>query len=182
MAEKKPTTHYIDKEEFSEEMDIHAKACRAAREKGKQMPKCPDSIGEKFMLIAKNVSTKGNFSRYPFREEMVADAIENMLRYRYNYRKERGHAFSYFTQFTMYAFIRRIKKEKEQLHIKAKHIQSLSLHEFIPHVVMHDDQSTVYRNEYIDYLIGYYEQKLPTIDTKKKKSKKKAVRKTKKEE
>jgi hypothetical protein len=163
---KKPDNYYIDKEEFSDEMDIHAADCRDAREIGEKMPVCPASIGKKFMLIAEGVSTKGNFSRYTYRDEMVADAIENMLRYRYNYRKEKGAAFSYFTQFTIYAFIRRIKKEKEQTNIKAKYIQKLSLDEFLPHVVNQDDVGTHYKNSYTEYLIQHYEHVLPVVEKK----------------
>ena len=166
VEKKKNTTHYIDKEEFSEEMDIHARECRKAREAGQGMPKCTESIGKKFMLIAQNVATKGNFSRYTFRDEMIADAIENMLRYRYNYDKRKGHAFSYFTQFTIFAFIRRIKREKEQLNIKAKYVQQLSLHEFIPHVTLDGDTGKAYQNEYVQYLIDYYERKIPVIEKK----------------
>jgi hypothetical protein len=169
----KKANHYIDTEEFSAEMDIHAKECREARSVGKPMPKCPESIGHKFLLIAENLATKGNFARYTWKDEMISDAIECMLRYRYNYVREKGHAFSYFTTFARFAFISRIKLETKETHKKAKYVQRLALHDFIPHVLNDEDSSEDYRNNYVEYLIEYYDQKLQDKEKKKVKKEKK---------
>lgn len=165
MNEKKNTgNHYIDKEEFSNEMNIHAADCRDAKGKGLQMPRCPESIGLKFLLIATNVANKGNFYNYPFKDEMICDALENMVRYRYNYRIEKGAAFSYFTQYAMYAFISRIKLEKKELTKKARWVQKIAIHDIIPHILNDTDLGSDFKNDYVEWLISYYDEKLDTVD------------------
>lgn len=169
----KESNHYIDKEEFTEEMHDHAVECRAAKDAGLPMPRCPESIGEKFWLIATNVSNKGNFYNYPFKDEMICDALENMVRYRYNYDKAKGAAFSYFTQYAIYAFISRIKSEKKELSKKAKWVQKIAIHEVIPHVLNDQDVSVDFKNDYLDWLIGYYDERLDEDEKSKLKKKKK---------
>lgn len=173
--------HYINREEFTEEMHEHAEECRAAQARGEPLPRCPESIGEKFYLIALNVSKKGNFYNYPFKDEMICDALENMVRYRYNYDKAKGAAFSYFTQYAIYAFISRIKLEKKELTKKAKWVQKVAVHEVIPHVLNDMDVSKDFKNDYVSWLIEYYDEKLDDED-KKKKGKKKPASKTEPEE
>lgn len=168
MKTKKGTgNHYIDKEEFSAEMDIHARDCREYRSRGEPMPRCPESIGKKFLLIATNVANKGNFYNYPFKDEMICDALENMVRYRYNYDKEKGAAFSYFTQYAIFAFISRIKLEKKELTKKAKWVQKIAIHEIIPHILNDQDLGGDFKNEYVNWLIDYYDEKLDDAEKKK---------------
>jgi len=168
------TNHYIDKEKFTEEMHDHAEECRAAIAAKKPMPRCPESIGEKFYLIAVNVSKKGNFYNYPFKDEMISDALENMIRYRYNYDKAKGAAFSYFTQYAMYAFISRIKTEKKELTKKARWVQKVAIHEVVPHVLGDQDLDDDFKNEYVNWLVEYYDEKLDEHEPKKKRKKQKA--------
>jgi len=154
--EKKVTpVHYIDKNEFSEEMHTHASACRAARENGLPLPRCTESIGKKFLLIAKNIGNKGNFFNYTYKEEMVSDAVENMIRYRYNYDKAKGDAFSYFTQYAIYAFIARIKSEKKEQTKKMRYMQKIATHEISSHVLNDNDLDTEFKNQYAEFLVDY---------------------------
>lgn len=153
------STNYIDKEEFTKEMDIHAMECRAAIESGKPTPKCPESIGIKFLLIATNVANKGNFYKYTYKDEMVSDAVENMVRYRHNYKKERGHAFSYFTTYAIYAFLARIKTEKKEQHKRIKLMQKLAVHEMAPHVLNDHDLDMEFRNEYAEWLVQFADER-----------------------
>ena len=168
------SNHYIDKDIFTEEMHEHAEECRAAKANNKPMPRCPEQIGQKFLMIAEGVSKKGNFYNYPFRDEMICDALENMVRYRYNYDKAKGAAFSYFTQYAMYAFISRIKAEKKELTKKAKWVQKVAIHEIIPHVLGDQDLADDFKNDYVSWLIEYYDEKLDEEDKKKKVKKKDA--------
>lgn len=172
---KNKDNYYIDPIEFTNEMTPHAEECRAAREKGLPMPRCPESIGAKFLLLAENVSRRGNFYRYPFREDMVSDAIENMLKYRYNFdplkaQKPETAAFSYFTQYAMFAFYNRIRLEKKELEKKARYVQKVALHEYITDAVNDYDRGNTFGNDYIDYLINWMEEKM--ADEEKKKVKK----------
>jgi DNA-directed RNA polymerase specialized sigma24 family protein len=85
-------------------------------------PVVSDYIGECFWLIATRLSTKANFARYPFREDMVGDAVENCLRYMHNFNpKKSQNPFAYFTQYAHNAFIRRIEAEKGYTTLKMKY-------------------------------------------------------------
>jgi len=77
------------------------------------------------MLIAEGLSHKPGFINYPFRDDMVGDAIENCVRYAHNFDSDKySNPFAYFTQICYYAFIRRIGKEKKQLYVKMKAIEA----------------------------------------------------------
>lgn len=159
MTAKEGSNNYIDKEEFTTEMDIHAMECREAISKGKPVPKCPESIGKKFLLLATNTASKGNFYQYTYKEEMISDAVENMVRYRHNYRKERGHAFSYFTTYAFYAFWARIKSEKKEQTKRLKLMQKLAVHEMAPHVLNDHDLDMEFRNEYAEWLVQFADER-----------------------
>jgi hypothetical protein len=56
---------------------------------------------------------------------MICDAIENCIQYIGNFDAEKSNnAFAYITQICYYAFLRRIQKEKKQVYIKQKSIES----------------------------------------------------------
>ena len=68
---------------------------------------------------------------------MVMDAVENNLRAIKNYNIEAAtrtgnpNAFSYFTQISYFAFLRRIAKEKKQQDIKFKFIEKSGIEDFM---------------------------------------------------
>ena len=83
-----------------------------------------DYIGECFLKIATHLSYRPNFINYTYREDMIADGIENCLQYVSNFNAEKSkNPFAYFTQIIYYAFLRRIAKEKKQTHIRNKMIE-----------------------------------------------------------
>jgi hypothetical protein len=129
--EKKPRkrkVHYINNLRFVEELTKHRDRLKVYRDQGLPDPILPDYIGECFMNIANKYSMKPNFYGYPFREEMVYDAIENCVRYYESFDPEKGkNAFAYFTQVTHYAFLRRIEKEKLQLYIRHKSLENFMM-------------------------------------------------------
>ena len=121
---KKSTNNYIDNEKFFKEMVKWKTRASKAENKGRKLPPVTDYIGMCFMDIAENLIRRPNFSNYPFRDDMVGDAIENCLMYCYNFDPEKSeNPFSYFTQIIYYAFLRRIEKEKKQAYIKFKCMQ-----------------------------------------------------------
>jgi hypothetical protein len=113
--------HYINNKEFLKEMIKYRTSIRKAKRLGQPKPQIPRYVGECFMKIAENLSHKPNFLSYTFRDEMVADAIENCVMYVDNFDPSKSsNPFAYFTQITYYAFLRRIQKEKKQLYVKYK--------------------------------------------------------------
>jgi hypothetical protein len=114
-------SHYVDNKEFLKAMTEWLVLVNEAKETGEERPPLTDYIAECFMAIAENLSRKGNFIKYPYRDEMIGDAIENCILYAHNFNPEKSkNPFSYFTQIIYFAFLRRIEKEKKQLYIKYK--------------------------------------------------------------
>ena len=129
---------------------------RAAKENEQSIPVVPDYIASCFLKIAEGLSHKANFVRYTYREEMVMDAVENMLKAIENYNIEAAtrsgnpNAFAYFTQISWFAFLRRIEKEKKQQNIKLKWMSEVNIEELLGHVEAGDAEDMSSR--FIDVL------------------------------
>jgi hypothetical protein len=120
MSEKKPK-HYVNNGDFLNALIEYKRSCTEAKENNKPDPQIPNYIGECFLKIAEHLSRKPNFISYSFRDEMIADGIENCLMYFRNFDPDKSkNPFAYFTQIIYYAFLRRIMKEKKQLYVKYK--------------------------------------------------------------
>lgn len=117
--------HYVDNEKFLEAMTAWKREVIDAENSGEEKPPITNYIGECFLLIAERLSLRANFINYPYRDEMVGDAIENCIMYASNFDPSKSsNPFSYFTQIIYYAFLRRIQKEKKQNYIKYKIVES----------------------------------------------------------
>lgn len=155
MAKKSNNIHYVNNSEFSVAVVEYVQRVQEAKEKGEEIPIVPDYVASCFLKIAENLSHKANFIRYTFREEMVMDAVENCLRAVENYdinattRTGKPNAFSYFTQITWYAFLRRIAKENKQQEIKEKYLSQSGIEAFLD---VEDDQSKNVASSFIDSL------------------------------
>ena len=124
MAKVKPI-HYVDNEKFLKEMIIYKRGFDEAKEKDELPPMISEYLGECFMKIAQRLSFRPNFINYAFKDDMISDGIENCVQYIKNFKSEKSsNPFAYFTQIIYYAFIRRIQKEKKQLYIKYKTMES----------------------------------------------------------
>jgi len=120
--------HYINNKDFLKEMTKYRQGIRKAKRAGDPKPQIPRYVAECFMKIAENLSHKPNFLSYTFRDEMIADAIENCVMYVDNFDPSKSsNPFAYFTQITYYAFLRRIQKEKKQLYVKYKSTQTAGI-------------------------------------------------------
>ncbi len=117
----KATKHYVNNADFLAALIEYKKKCDEAKKNSKSEPQIPNYIGECFLKIAEHLSRKPNFISYSFRDEMIADGIENCLMYFRNFDPDKSkNPFAYFTQIIYYAFLRRIMKEKKQLYVKYK--------------------------------------------------------------
>lgn len=129
MKTKKATVHYVDNKKFYEEILVYKKKVEEAKEKGLEEPRLPNYIGECIFKIAEKLSTKPCFINYSYRDEMIADGIENCIMYFKDYNPEIGqNPFAYFTQIIYYAFLRRIGKEEKNRYIVYKNFQNTIIH------------------------------------------------------
>ena len=122
------TKHYVDNGQFLQAIVEYKQGVRDAQEHNREKPALPDYIGSCLLMIANRLSTRPNFARYSYREDMVADGIENCVQYFDNFNPEiSSNPFAYFTQVIYWAFLRRIEKEKKQLYVKHKVIERSSI-------------------------------------------------------
>jgi len=73
-----------------------------------------DELGKAVHDIATRLGFMPNFINYTYKEEMIGDAVEKMLKALWNkkYDIDKGSPFSYYTKIAFNAFCNRIKKEK----------------------------------------------------------------------
>ena len=169
---KRKSIHYVNNADFSQAVVDYVTVLNEARTAEQPLPKVTDYIAHCFLRIAEGLSHKSNFVRYTYREEMVMDAVENCLKAIENYNLEaatrsgKPNAFSYFTQISWYAFLRRIAKEKKQQDIKAKYITQSGIEEFIAST--DDAGAKVVAQRFVDTLRDPID-KIKEVDTEVKK-------------
>lgn len=114
----KTKRHYVNNKDFYDAIVVYKQKLKEDSE-----TRVPDYIGQCIMAICTKLSTKPNFYGYSFRDEMIADAIENCIGAVDGFNPEKSNnPFAYFTQIAWNAFIRRITKEKKQQYIKHKNM------------------------------------------------------------
>jgi hypothetical protein len=124
----KKSNHYINNADFLKALIEYKESCDLAKKNKEEDPRIPNYIGECFYKIADHLSRKPNFISYSFRDEMIADGIENCLMYFRNFDPAKSNnPFAYFTQIIYYAFLRRIMKEKKQLYVKYKATEQIGI-------------------------------------------------------
>ena len=148
----------LDNKEFLANLKVWRSKCEFT-EKKKPTPESPsitNYLGLCVQLIATNLAKRPNFSNYSYKDEMIADAIENCLLYFGNFDPEKSNnPFSYFTTISYYAFLRRIAKEHKHADIRKKAIMNTGLLINMTEQMIHDD--TVYDNSILQTLKGYME-------------------------
>jgi hypothetical protein len=73
--------YYVDNKEFLKELIKYRQSVHEAKKLGKSKPQIPQYVAECIMKISEKFSHNYKFLSYSFRDEMVADAIENCIRY-----------------------------------------------------------------------------------------------------
>lgn len=98
---------------------------RAIKENTK-LPAIPAFITNHVMTIIKNMSMRYNYREYPFREDMVSDAVVNILRYLHTFdvshvgKKGKINFFSWVTMCADRSFSKKITTEEEHNYIKLR--------------------------------------------------------------
>jgi hypothetical protein len=149
-TKERKKANYIDNAEFFKEITEYQKLCND----DKNVP-IPESLAVYFMKIADNLSNKGNFLNYTFRDEMISDGIENCLQYLHNFNPAKSkNPFSYFTQIIFFAFVRRIKKEKKQMYIKYKAFMNSELSDYEEVLKMVQDHDALKEHK-LEFIANY---------------------------
>lgn len=126
----KKGNHYIDKHAFHEEMvAFKTDPKNIERVENGERPIVPESIAKKIMLLCEKHTYNYKFGdRFPFRDEMMLDAVETCIRYIWNYDHVKyDNPFGYFNRIAAQDFIKRIKKEKRMFEKKVLYVQNLGV-------------------------------------------------------
>ena len=146
---KAKNPHYVDNAKFLEAMREYKKSVNRAKRSKEDKPPVTNYIGECFLKIANHLSYRPNFINYTFRDDMIADGIENCLQYLDNFDPVKSkNPFAYFTQIIYYAFIRRIQKEKKQITIKHKMISEANYDD----MTLQPGEDRDFKNQFTEFL------------------------------
>jgi DNA-directed RNA polymerase specialized sigma24 family protein len=170
MATRPSGKHYIDNKLFYTVMLQYKNDVNHAKEHGLPNPPIPPYVGECLFKIATRLCMKPNFVNYTYRDEMVADGLENCVAYINNFDPEKStNPFAYFTQIIYYAFLRRIEHEKKHLYIKQKTLENFYFEGMLAEQAVGEDDRVVtvdLDNEYMKNLVESYEKKQAEKQTK----------------
>jgi hypothetical protein len=122
---KKPSdADYVSNSDLYDALVDYRKKSNDAENAGRKKPKLPDFIGECVLKIASRLSFRPNFANYPYREEMVSDAVLNCITYIGNFDPEKSKSpFGYLTQICWFSFVRIINKEKKEKYTQYKYAE-----------------------------------------------------------
>lgn len=158
--------NYIDNKTFYEAIKKHKELVKASIAEDKPKPILPNYLGECILLIANRLATKPNFINYSYKDEMIADGIENCIMYIDNFDPEKStNPFAYFTQIIYFAFLRRIQKEKKHLYIKHQVYMQSAITEELFNLQDGDDgegvvMNTMFDNEKMSDFVKSFEEGL----------------------
>jgi DNA-directed RNA polymerase specialized sigma24 family protein len=100
--------HYVRNKDLIPEIEKFAETERISEE-----------LGAMLLLIAKNLSNKGNFINYTWKEDMIQEAVLTCCKYLKNFDlKKSNNPFSYITTICNHAFVNYINKQKKHSEIK----------------------------------------------------------------
>jgi len=78
-----------------------------------------ENLGRMIMMIAENLSSKGSFSGYTWKKDMVSEAVLTCLKYIKNFDETKSsNAFAYITQICKNSFLTYIKDQNKHSDIK----------------------------------------------------------------
>ena len=176
MAKKRQKHNYVDNKRFLAEMIEYRNSVLQAHDFGAERPRVPYYIGDCIMKIATHLSYKPNFINYTFREEMVADGVENCLQYIDNFNPDKSrNPFAYFTQIIYFAFLRRIQKEKKYLYTKYKASENVNLFGETAEKSENDNLTFNSKIKYNEWSEEYMNDFIENFEENKRKKKRKTV-------
>ena len=117
--------YYINPEELKFELVEYKKTCDFAEDdKGKMKIKKRKQIsrklGQMIQEIAEGLSSKGNWSGYTWKEDMVSEAKLMVFLYMHNYKEEYKNPFNYISKLCENAFIQFVQKNNKHSSTKQK--------------------------------------------------------------
>jgi DNA-directed RNA polymerase specialized sigma24 family protein len=148
----KDRAHYVSNKDLYEAYCNWHKDILDAKAMELEEPQMSNYIAESIMKICHRLSFRPNFINYSYRDEMVADAIENCIKTVKNFNPAKStNPFSFITTIAYNAFLRRIEMEKKQSYVKGKLIEELPMDELM-NIDEHDEDTMKIHTQFVDYL------------------------------
>ena len=140
---KKGSRNYINNKEFTGKLKDYARyfnakkaeiAARPENEGIKNKPlkeltlketTVPDPLAKDIMLLAKRYSSKADFYKFPFRDELEQEALITMFKGASNFDEQYDNGLAFMTQIAKSGIVNKIKAEDKQLRGKDKLILQL---------------------------------------------------------
>jgi hypothetical protein len=161
--------HYVNNKTLYENMVKYKESLYIAKLQNKSKPRIPEYVGECILLICNRLSFKPNFINYTYKDDMIADGIENCIMAVDNFNPDKSdNPFAYFTQIAFNAFLRRIAKEKKQTYIKHKNFEFMFSLDEVDMSLNDKHQMTKIVNEFSNEIINSFEEKNMIAKQKKK--------------
>jgi DNA-directed RNA polymerase specialized sigma subunit len=156
--------NYVNNPDFLQALIDYKAKCRECEEKNLPMPMVTNYIGECIFKISYRLASRPNFASYTYKEEMIADGLENAIQAIGNFNPDKSNnPFAYFTQIIWNAFLRRIEKEQKQMYIKHKVTELSMIHGTAVDKNQEDSGDAAYidlDNDYMSNFVENYEAKL----------------------
>ena len=81
--------------------------------------KMSEALGEMILKISRGLCSKGNYSGYTWKEDMIAEGVLTVCKYIHNFDPEKSNnPFAYITQICNHAFKGYLKNQKKHTIIK----------------------------------------------------------------
>lgn len=129
---KTPSNHYVDKAKLNDALRNWKTNREHAIANNLEAPVMPEYAANSIIEIARNASLKWNFRGYSFREDMVGDAILNVMKYIQNYDPDAytksglPNPFWYISRMCINTFRFKIGTEEKQQYFKMATVGSMA--------------------------------------------------------
>lgn len=125
---KEKSNHYVDNKAIHDELIGYVLAYRQAKLDGTKLPRLSNSIGKAIIDTITNFSYTHKYNGYPYREDMVLEAIYVVTKYIHNYDYEiYDNPHAYITFIGERLFWRYIKREKALFCGKQKMMKDIDI-------------------------------------------------------
>lgn len=152
------TIGYVNNKDLYEELKKFRFAYDAAVALGNPTPEIPRPVCYAIIRICNKLTNSFRFVNYPYKDEMVGDAILKCTAKIHLFDPLKSeNPFAYITQIAWNSVIERIKKEQNEISIKAKMIRQSMSSEFVEHAADDEDVNNAFvtflkeNDVYVDY-------------------------------
>lgn len=137
LAKVKKSNNYCDNDRLRELIIQYKKEVKDYQRKNKtdKKPKMNDELGTEIYNIAVRFAARPNFNGYTFKDDMISEGIQSVLKYLHNYDETISkNAFSYITQILFHSYVHVINQERKVQYIKLLAMENAGIYGYLQDV------------------------------------------------